>query len=74
MFIKKYPEKFSDGCIRIIEALDRPDELLDVSEIIENSKITKNCFRCGTRLMKSPVEGYTYYCHNCDEDFYKIEQ
>ena len=61
-------------CIRIMEALDRPNELLDVSEIIENSKITKNCFRCGTRLMKSPVEGYTYYCHNCDEDFCSFEQ
>ncbi len=72
--MKKYPEKFSDGCIRIIEALDRPNELIDVSEIIENSKITKTCFRCGTRLMKSPVEGYTYYCHNCDEDFYSFEQ
>jgi hypothetical protein len=72
--MKKYPDKFSKGCIRIMEALDLPNELLDISEIIENSKITKSCFRCGTRLMKSPVEGYTYYCHNCNEDFYEFEQ
>lgn len=72
--MKKYPEKFGEGCISIIEALDKPDELFDISEIIENSKIAKNCFRCGTRLMKSAIEGYTYYCHNCNEDFYEIEQ
>lgn len=72
--MRKYPDKFGEGCIRIIEALDRPNELLDISEIIENSKITKNCFRCGTRLMKSPVKGYTYFCPECYEDFYSFEQ
>lgn len=72
--MKKYPDKFCEGCLRIMEALDRPNELLDISEIIENSKITKTCFRCGTRLMKSLVNGYTYYCHKCNEDFYGFEQ
>lgn len=36
--MKKYPDKFSKGCIRIMEALDNPNELLEISEIIKNSK------------------------------------
>ena len=72
--MKKYPKKFQEGCIKIMEALDKPTELLDISDIIESSKITKKCFRCGSRLLKSPVEGYTYFCPNCYEDFYEIEQ
>ena len=72
--MKKYPDKFHDDCIRIIEALDRPNELLDISDILESTKITKKCFRCGSRLLKSPVEGYTYFCPNCYEDFCSFEQ
>lgn len=35
--MKKYPDKFDEGCLRIMEALDRPNELLDISEIIKSS-------------------------------------
>lgn len=38
------------------------------------NKKNKYCFRCGTKLTKLPVQGYTYYCPCCDEDFYKFEQ
>lgn len=38
------------------------------------NKKNKYCFRCGTKLTKSPVQGYTYYCPCCDEDFYEFEQ
>lgn len=34
----------------------------------------KFCFRCGAKLTKSPVQGYTLYCPYCDEDFYDFEQ
>ena len=37
------------------------------------NKKNKYCFRCGTKLTKSPVQGYTYYCPCCDEDFYEFE-
>lgn len=70
--MKMHPDKF-EGCIDLMEAFINPS-LFDVSEIIESSRITKKCFRCGTRLLKSPVEGYTYFCPNCYEDFYKFEQ
>lgn len=32
------------------------------------------CFRCNTKLTKSKLPDYFYYCPNCDEDFYKFEQ
>ncbi len=70
--MKMYPDKFGE-CIDLIEAFVNPN-LFDISEIIESKKITKHCFRCGTRLMKSPIKGYTYYCYCCNEDFYKFEQ
>lgn len=72
--IKKYPNRFSNRDLMILQALDRPSKNIDISEVIKNSKITKKCFRCGHRLMKSEVEGYTYYCPECDEDFYEFEQ
>lgn len=31
------------------------------------------CFRCKNELEPSPVEGYSFYCPNCDEDFCKFE-
>jgi len=34
--------------------------------------ITK-CFRCNTKLEKSEIGDYTYYCPECDEDFYSFE-
>ncbi len=32
------------------------------------------CRRCGSPLFKSFLDGYTYQCFTCDEDFYKFEQ
>lgn len=31
------------------------------------------CNRCGCVVTQSPVEGYSYYCPNYDEDLYLIE-
>lgn len=70
--MKMHPDTF-EGCIDLMEAFVKP-ELFDISEIIESSKITKKCIRCGTRLLKSQTDGYTYFCPNCFEDFYKFEQ
>jgi len=70
--MKMHPDKF-EGCIDLMEAFIEP-ELFDISEIIESSKITKNCFRCGQRLLKSPLPDYKYFCPNCYEDFYEFEQ
>ncbi|MCD7740501.1 MAG: hypothetical protein LUH11_04045 [Candidatus Gastranaerophilales bacterium] len=67
--MKMYPEKFK-GCLNLMEAFVNPN-LFDISEIIESSKITKRCFQCNTRLIKSIVNGCTYYCYNCNEDFYE---
>lgn len=32
------------------------------------------CFRCGSPLFPSRIEGYTSQCFTCDEDFYSFEQ
>lgn len=32
------------------------------------------CFRCGSPLFPSQIEGYTSQCFTCDEDFYGFEQ
>ncbi len=70
--MKKHSDIF-EGCIDLMEAFANPN-LFDISEIIESSQITKKCFRCGTRLIKSQLKDYVYYCHNCNEDFYSFEQ
>lgn len=33
----------------------------------------KKCPHCGRILYPSQVDGYTYQCFHCDEDFYSIE-
>lgn len=50
------------------------DKKIKSTEVTKNNKAIKYCFRCGTILKKSPVEGYTYFCPNCYEDFYEFEQ
>ena len=32
------------------------------------------CFRCGSPLFPSQIEGYTSQCFSCDEDFFGFEQ
>lgn len=32
------------------------------------------CFRCGSPLFPSQIEGYTSQCFTCDEDFFRFEQ
>jgi len=29
----------------------------------------EGCFKCGGPLTESQIEGYTYSCDDCDEDF-----
>ena len=31
------------------------------------------CRRCGAQVQSSQVEGYRYYCHECDEDLFEFE-
>lgn len=31
------------------------------------------CPRCGHALHESCVDGYSFTCHECDEDFYRFE-
>lgn len=32
------------------------------------------CFRCGSPLFRSDIEGYASQCFTCDEDFFSFEQ
>ena len=49
----------------------------DEKEFLENGgeecDPVKKCPKCGRNLYPSTVEGYTYQCFHCDEDFYAIE-
>ena len=33
----------------------------------------EKCPKCGERLRDSDVEGYTFVCFECDENFYRFE-
>ena len=35
--------------------------------------LPKFCPHCGRKLTPSHINGYTYECKNCDEDFYAFE-
>lgn len=37
--MKKYPNVFDKGCLNLMNALDNPNEFIDVSAIINNSKL-----------------------------------
>ncbi len=43
-------------------------------EDMEFRESNGTCRFCGSPLCPSDVEGYTYQCFQCDEDFYSIEQ
>lgn len=36
-------------------------------------KTRRFCPKCGRPVVKSEIEGYTYQCHGCEEDFYRFE-
>ena len=36
-------------------------------------KTRRFCPHCGRPVIKSEIEGYTFQCFGCEEDFYKIE-
>lgn len=49
----------------------------DEMEFLENGgeecDPVKKCPKCGRNLYPSQIDGYTYQCFHCDEDFYDIE-
>lgn len=36
-------------------------------------KTRRFCPKCGRPVLKSNIEGYSFQCHSCDEDFYRFE-
>lgn len=45
----------------------------DLEELVFKESIG-TCFRCGSPLFPSQIEGYTSQCFTCDEDFFSFEQ
>ena len=70
--MKKYPKIFDKECEELMQCLINP-LLLNIADIEADKLITKTCPRCGTRLRHSCIKGYTFYCPDCEEDFYKCE-
>lgn len=70
-----------DDCVRIFENMDAAKKFLkekgftddDMEGLIFRESIG-TCFRCGSPLFRSDIEGYTSQCFSCDEDFFSFEQ
>lgn len=68
-----------DDTIRIFDSEDdakkffRDLGLDDFEEIVFKHSIG-TCFRCGSPLFPSQIDGYTSQCFHCDEDFFSFEQ
>lgn len=39
----------------------------------KRTELVRVCNRCGTRVKKTNVTGYRFYCPECDEDLYEFE-
>ena len=70
-----------DDCVRIFEGMDVAKKFLkekgftddDMEGLVFRESIG-TCFRCGSPLFRSDIEGYTSQCFSCDEDFFSFEQ
>lgn len=70
-----------DDCVRIFENMDAAKKFLkekgftddDMEGLVFRESIG-TCFRCGSPLFRSDIEGYTSQCFSCDEDFFSFEQ
>lgn len=70
-----------DGTIRLFDSVEAAKKFLLENEIsdeeMEHAVFRESigtCFRCGSPLFPSQIEGYTSQCFNCDEDFFSFEQ
>lgn len=70
-----------DGEILIFDDRKKAENFLLDSGVIEDDlwyftfvESIGTCFRCGSPLFPSDIEGYTSQCFHCDEDFYSFEQ
>ena len=70
-----------DDCVRIFDDMDAAKQFLrengftddDMEGLVFRESIG-TCFRCGSPLFRSDIEGYTSQCFSCDEDFFSFEQ
>lgn len=70
-----------EGGYKIFDDMDSAKKFLiengfdeeDMEELVFKESIG-TCFRCGSPLFPSQIEGYTSQCFTCDEDFYSFEQ
>ena len=70
-----------DDCVRIFDDMDVAKQFLrengftddDMEGLVFRESIG-TCFRCGSPLFRSDIEGYTSQCFSCEEDFFSFEQ
>lgn len=70
-----------DGTQRVFENSAEADAFLrkngftdeDLDYLVFRESIG-TCFRCGSPLFRSDIEGYTSQCFSCEEDFFSFEQ
>ena len=70
-----------EGAYKIFDDMDAAKKFLkdngftdeDMEELVFRESIG-TCFRCGSPLFRSDIEGYTSQCFSCDEDFFSFEQ
>lgn len=70
-----------EGAYKIFDDIDAAKKFLmengfdeeNLEELVFKESIG-TCFRCGSPLFSSQIEGYTSQCFTCDEDFFSFEQ
>ena len=71
----------SKGEVQIFDSVEDAERFLwehgmsdEEREFVDISESVGVCKRCGSQIFPSPVDGYTFQCFTCDEDFYEFEQ
>lgn len=70
-----------EGAYKIFDDMDAAKKFLMENGIEEEDleymvfvESIGTCFRCGSPLFPSQIEGYSSQCFTCDEDFFSFEQ
>lgn len=79
--MRKYPttggwDKSIEASISLyfkVEKFDPERYPKTTAYVLERDAFTVRCNRCGSPVLKSDVEGYSYQCMSCDEDLFLFE-
>lgn len=72
-----YPKNHVSLCLIDEEGYEyrdtEEDEQTPINQLIKLDFSSLKCPHCGGKVEESQTDGYSAFCHNCDEDFYSFE-